>query len=119
MRDRDAGRTFARMATEQLDDTNFQARLAQADLAIVDFYAGWCGPCMLFKPKFARLSESYPNVAFFVCDGENAPESRKTIEIPSLPYFGLFRKGVFVRGFSTTKEEGFKEELEAEIAKSS
>lgn len=117
MRDRGAGRTFARMATEQLDDTNFQARLAQADLAIVDFYAGWCGPCMLFKPKFARLSESYPNVAFFVCDGEKAPESRKTIEIPSLPYFGLFRKGAFVRGFSTTKEEGFREELELEIGK--
>jgi thiol-disulfide isomerase/thioredoxin len=117
LRDRDAGRTFARMATEQLDDTNFQTRLAEADLAIVDFYAGWCGPCMLFKPKFARLSESYPNVAFFVCDGENAPESRKTIEIPSLPYFGLFRKGAFVRGFSTTKEEGFREELELEIGK--
>ena len=104
------------MATEQLDDTNFQTRLAESDLAIVDFYAGWCGPCMLFKPKFSRLSESYANVAFFVCDGEKAPESRKTIEIPSLPYFGIFRRGAFVRGFSTTKEEGFREELDAAIA---
>jgi thiol-disulfide isomerase/thioredoxin len=104
------------MAVEQLDDTNFAARLAESDLAIVDFYAGWCGPCMLFKPKFARLSEAYPAVTFFVCDGEKAPESRKTIDIPSLPYFGLFRKGAFVRGFSTTKEEGFREELEKEMA---
>lgn len=107
------------MAVEQLDDSNFGARLAASDLAVVDFYAGWCGPCMLFKPKFSRLSEAYPSVAFFICDGENAPQARKTIEIPSLPYFGLFRKGTFVRGFSTTKEEGFREELEQEIKPSS
>ncbi len=106
------------MATEPLDDTNFQAKLDESELAIVDFYAGWCGPCMLFKPKFARLSEAYPSVRFFVCDGEKAPEARKTIEIPSLPYFGLFRKGKFVRGFSTTKEEGFREELDREVAAS-
>jgi len=105
------------MATEHLDDSNFAARLAETEIAIVDFYAGWCGPCMLFKPKFARLSESYPTVTFFVCDGEKAPESRKTIEIPTLPYFGIYRKGAFVRGFSTTKEEGFRSELDAELTR--
>jgi thioredoxin 1 len=96
------------MATEQLDDANFASRLSEAELAVVDFYAGWCGPCMLFKPKFNRLSEEYPGISFFVCDGEKAPESRKTVEIPSLPYFGLYRSGKFVGGFSTTKEEGFR-----------
>ena len=99
------------MATEQLDDGNFASRLAEAELAVVDFYAGWCGPCMLFKPKFNRLSDEYPNIRFFVCDGEKAPESRKTVEIPSLPYFGLYRSGKLVGGFSTTKEDGFREYL--------
>ena len=97
------------MAVEQLDDTNFASRLAETEMAVVDFYAGWCGPCMLFKPKYAKISNLYPHVTFFVCDGESAPESRKTLEIPSLPYFGLYRKGQLVKGFSTTKEEGFRE----------
>lgn len=105
------------MAVEQLTDETFTARLAESDLAIVDFYAGWCGPCMLFKPKFNRLSDEYPHVKFFVCDGEAAPESRKTVNIPSLPYFGLYRKGQLIKGFSTTKEEGFKEYLEEEFGK--
>lgn len=100
------------MAVESLDDATFAARLAESELAVVDFYAGWCGPCMLFKPKFAKLSGEYPHVAFFVCDGEKAPESRKTVEIPTLPYFGLYRRGAFVAGFSTTKEEGFRALLE-------
>lgn len=105
------------MAVEQLTDETFASRLAESELAIVDFYAGWCGPCMLFKPKFNRLSDEYPHVRFFVCDGEAAPESRKTVNIPSLPYFGLYRKGQLVKGFSTTKEEGFKEYLEEEFGK--
>jgi thiol-disulfide isomerase/thioredoxin len=105
------------MAVEALTDATFSARLAESELAVVDFYAGWCGPCMLFKPKFARLSDAYPHVRFFVCDGEAAPESRKTVNIPSLPYFGLYRNGQFVKGFSTTKEDGFKELLEETFGK--
>lgn len=103
------------MAVENLDDTNFKTRLTESKLAVVDFYAGWCGPCMMFKPKFNRLADEYPTVDFFICDGEKAPESRQTIEIPSLPYFGVYRDGVFVEGFSTTKEEGFREYLEKHI----
>lgn len=113
-----SGRTTnRRMAVEQLDDSTFTSALANSERAIVDFYAGWCGPCMLFKPKFTRLSDEYPHVKFFVCDGEKAPESRKTVEIPSLPFFGLYQNGTFVKGFSTTKEEGFREYLEEVFGK--
>ena len=100
------------MAVEDLNDENFSEKLASAEMAVVDFYAGWCGPCMMFKPKFAKLSEEYPHVRFFVCDGERAPEARKTVTIESLPYFGLYRNGEFVAGFSTTREPGFREYLE-------
>jgi thiol-disulfide isomerase/thioredoxin len=103
------------MAVEDLTDENFESKLKEADLAVVDFYAGWCGPCMLFKPKFKRLSEEYPHVKFFVCDGEKAPESRKTVKIENLPFFGLYRNGEFVTGFTTTKEAGFRELLEEQF----
>lgn len=105
------------MAVTDLDDATFAQKLGEAEMAVVDFYASWCGPCMLFKPKFARLSEEYPHVQFFVCDGEKAPESRKTVEIPSLPYFGIYRKGELIDGFSTAKEDGFREKLEAHFGK--
>jgi thioredoxin 1 len=105
------------MAVEDLDDATFEEKLAGAERAVVDFYAGWCGPCMLFKPKFARLSDEYPHVRFFVCDGEKAPESRKTVEIPSLLFFALYENGKRVDGFTTAKEEGFREMLEARFGK--
>lgn len=100
------------MAVEDLTDETFAAKLAEAELAVVDFYAGWCGPCMMFKPKFKKLSEQYPHVRFFVCDGERAPEARKTVQIDNLPFFGFYRRGEYLGGLTTTKELGFSEELE-------
>lgn len=105
------------MAVEDLNDETFESRLRETELAVVDFYAGWCGPCMLFKPKFRRLSDEYPHVKFFVCDGELAPNARKTVTIENLPYFALYRNGRFVSGFTTTKEEGFRELLEEHFGK--
>ncbi len=96
------------MAATDLTDDSFAAALSSAPAAVVDFHAGWCGPCLMFKPKFKRISADYPHVAFFLVDGEKAPESRKTVRIDNLPFFGAYRDGVLVEGLSTSTEEGFR-----------
>ncbi len=105
------------MAVEDLDDDTFEPKLKAAERAVVDFYAGWCGPCMLFKPKFRRLSDEYRHVSFFVLDGEMAPNARKTVNIENLPYFGIYENGEFVEGFTTTREAGFREFIEKHFGK--
>ena len=105
------------MAVTQLTDDDFAESLAQAEYAVVDFYAGWCGPCIMFKPKFARISNDYPHVAFFMVDGEKAPAARKTVQIDNLPYFGFYRNGELVEGRSMAKEDVFREVLEAQFGK--
>ena len=100
------------MAATELDDTTFETSLAEAPLAIVDFHAGWCGPCIMFKPKFKRISKDYDDVAFFMVNGEKAPEARKTVQIDNLPYFAIYKNGEFVAGTSTATEEAFRAFLE-------
>ena len=46
---------------------------------------------------------------FFTLDGEANPVARATVQIDNLPYFGVYRDGAFVEGFSTTKEDVFRE----------
>jgi thiol-disulfide isomerase/thioredoxin len=96
------------MAVEDLTDDTFAARIAAAPVAVVDFHAAWCGPCLMFKPKFKRISEEYPQIAFFTVDGEKAPAARKTVQIDNLPFFGFYRDGRFVEGVSTATEDGFR-----------
>jgi len=97
------------MAATDLDDSNFTESLADADMAVVDFHAGWCGPCIMFKPKFKRISGDYPHVSFFMVDGEKAPEARATVQIDNLPYFAVYRNGEFVEGLNTASEAKFRE----------
>ncbi len=101
------------MAVTTLTDDDFEQALQDAELAVVDFYAGWCGPCIMFKPKFKRISGDYPHVSFFMVDGEKAPAARKTVQIDNLPFFGFYRNGELVEGKSMAKEDAFRETLEA------
>ena len=103
------------MAVQDLDDATFADAIAGSSLAIVDFHAGWCGPCIMFKPKFKRISNDYGHVAFFMVDGEKAPEARKTVTIENLPYFAAYRDGQFVAGVSTDKEEKFRAFVEEHL----
>ena len=103
------------MAVSDLDDSNFADALAAAPLAVVDFHAGWCGPCIMFKPKFKRISGDYDAVSFFMVNGEQAPEARKTVEIENLPYFAFYRGGTFVAGLSTDKEDVFRAFVEEHL----
>ena len=96
------------MAVTDLSDTTFEQALANSPRAVVDFYAGWCGPCIMFSPKFKRISADYPHVAFFKLDGEKAPLSRKTVKIEALPYFGVYVDGKFVEGKSMSEEAPFR-----------
>lgn len=105
------------MAVTVLTDDDFQAKLAAAPMAIVDFYAGWCGPCIMFKPKFARISNDYPHVAFFMVDGEKSPAARKTVQIDNLPFFGVYRNGELVEGRSLSEEPAFRELVEGHFGK--
>jgi thioredoxin 1 len=101
------------MAVTILDDSNFQETLSKTPFAVVDFYASWCGPCIMFKPKFARISKDYPEAQFFMLDGERAPEARKTVTINELPFFGVYRDGVLVEGKSMSHEPAFREFIES------
>lgn len=100
------------MAVTVLTDDDFTTTLGETELAVVDFYAGWCGPCIMFKPKFARISNDYPHVRFFMLDGEKSPAARKSVQIDNLPFFGFYRNGELVEGRSMAKEDAFRETLE-------
>lgn len=99
------------MAVTDLDDTTFPDAIAGSTAAVVDFHAGWCGPCIMFKPKFKRISKDFPDVDFFMVDGEAAPEARRTVTIDNLPFFAIYKDGELVEGFSTAKEESFRAAL--------
>ena len=62
------------MATVELTAENFESVIGGADLALVDFWAAWCGPCRMFGPIFEQASEEYPDAVFGKVDTEAQQE---------------------------------------------
>lgn len=95
------------MAVTIADDSNFKQELADNQKVVVKYFAGWCGSCRLFAPKYKRLSndERFEGVAFLDVNAEQSPEARKAGEVKNLPTFAIFQNGELVESLASNKED--------------
>ncbi|MEQ8474632.1 thioredoxin family protein [Fulvivirga sp.] len=101
------------MAVTVLNDSNFNETLATNKKTIVKYFAGWCGSCRLFAPKFKRLSddERFTNINFVDVNAEENPEARKLAGVTNLPYFAVFEGDKLVGSVASSKEDAVLELL--------
>lgn len=70
------------------------ALLAENKLALVDFWAPWCGPCRMMAPIFEEVSGDYVGkVAFAKVNVDDNRELAKKYRIMSIPQLLLFENG--------------------------
>ncbi|MDD2921252.1 MAG: thioredoxin [Anaerolineales bacterium] len=62
-----------------MNKIDFQQKISQSDKpVIVDFWAGWCAPCMMTKPILEKLAKEYDDRVQFM--PINADDSREVLE---------------------------------------
>ena len=82
-------------------------------LAVVDFFATWCGPCNMLGPVFADVAEANKDAAYFAkVDIDQAMEVAQEYGVNTVPTVIFFKDGVEV-----SREIGFmpKEKIEANL----
>lgn len=95
------------MAVELVNDSSFEAEIAENEKVVVKYFAGWCGSCRLFASKFKRLSNEaqFEGIKFLDVDAEESPIARKLGDVTNLPTFAIFKNGLLVNTLASNKED--------------
>ena len=79
----------------ELNEANFEAEVEKsATLVLVDFWATWCGPCMMLGPVVAEIaSEREGTLKVGKVNVDESPELAARFGVMSIPAVFLFRDG--------------------------
>lgn len=78
-----------------LNDAQFSQEVLHGQgLAVVDFWAPWCGPCLQMAPALDAFAEANQGkVRVFKLDVDDNPKTAERYEIRSIPTLIFFRDG--------------------------
>ena len=80
----------------EFTDKNFDAESAQG-VAVVDFWAEWCGPCRMIGPIIEELASDYEDKAIIgKVNVDDNPEISMKFGIRSIPTILILKDGEVV-----------------------
>ena len=98
-----------------ITDAEFDKEVLQSPgVVFVDFWANWCGPCLMMGPVYEKMAEKYPQIKFCKVDTTQNIQKASEYGVTGIPCIIIFKGGVEIE-----RLVGFHPEpvFEAEVKK--
>eukprot|EP00045_Choanoeca_perplexa_P005880 m.49191 g.49191 ORF g.49191 m.49191 type:complete len:475 (+) comp13348_c0_seq1:76-1500(+) len=91
-----------------LTESNFDAKLKNEDIALVEFFAPWCGHCKSLAPEFEKaagiLGRADPKVTLAAVDATEEKALGSKYGVSGYPTLKIFRNGVESADYSGPRD---------------
>ncbi len=80
------------MKPMELTAENFQEKTGKG-VAVVDFWASWCGPCKMMAPILDEVAGEYDDVFFGKVNVDEQPALANAFRVNAIPTLVFFKDG--------------------------
>ena len=97
-----------------ISDNDFNDIITNNKLAVVDFFATWCGPCRALSPYIDELATNHHHILFAKANIDETPVIANELDVKSLPCVIIFENGKEINrvvGFNKQKLQAIIENL--------
>ena len=85
------------MSVLHLTKESFESEVVASKVPVlVDFYATWCGPCMMVAPIVEEIAAENPDLKICKVDVDAQPEIARDFQIMSIPTLLVFKEGELI-----------------------
>lgn len=85
------------MSVIKISKENFQNEVLNSDKTVLlDFYADWCGPCLMVGPIVSEIAEERSDVKVGKINVDEQPELAAQFGVMSIPMLAVMKDGKVV-----------------------
>ncbi|HIE18004.1 MAG TPA: thioredoxin [Dehalococcoidia bacterium] len=102
----------------EITDEDFEDEVLKSNIpVVVDFWAPWCGPCLVIAPITEKLSNEYEGkVKFCKLNVDENPQAARRYQVMSIPLLLFFSAGKVVdESLGAVPENVIRVKVEAQL----
>ena len=85
------------MAVITLTKENYESEVLQSDKPVlIDFWAGWCGPCQMLSPFIEEVAAEMPEIKVCKVNVDEEPELTSRFGVMNIPMLVVMKDGKIV-----------------------